>query len=151
MGGTTWVYMAVHSQSVSAQSMEHGNASWCVIGSSNGYPTTHTHVPQFANRAQRTPASTVRENVPQALGPRLHATGGVNVQYSFLEHSSASSAKTSSSPLVTYRESLETSQQSLSLSMGRGQWIPTHLPGLNKIGSWRNLAGALGNAGTWAP
>ena len=68
-----WVYMAVHSQSVNAQSMEHGNASWCVIGSSNGYPTTHTHFPQFANRAQRTPASTVRENVPQALGPRLHA------------------------------------------------------------------------------
>ena len=73
MGGTMWVYMAVHSQSVNAQSMEHGNASWCVIGSSNGYPTTHTHFPQFANRAQRTPASTVRENVPQALGPRLHA------------------------------------------------------------------------------
>jgi len=68
-----WVYMAVHNQSVNAQSMEHGNASWCVIGSSNGYPTTHTQFPQFANRAQRTPASIVRENVPHALGPRLHA------------------------------------------------------------------------------
>ena len=68
-----WVYMAVHSQSVNAQSMEHGNASWCVIGSSNGYPTTRTQFPQFANRAQRTPASTVRKKVPQALGPRLHA------------------------------------------------------------------------------
>ena len=68
-----WVYMAVHSQSVNAQSMEHGNVSCCVIGSSNGYPTTRTQFPQFAYRAQCTSASTVRENVPQALGPRLHA------------------------------------------------------------------------------
>ena len=73
MNGTKWVYMAVHSQSVNAQSMEHGSASWSVIGSSIGYPTTHTQFPQFANRAQRTPACIVRENVPQALGPRLHA------------------------------------------------------------------------------
>ena len=63
--------------------MEHGSASWSVIGSSIGCVPNYAYTvySSLTVRSARLRVHRAFKNVPQALGPRLHATGGVNVQY----------------------------------------------------------------------